>query len=105
MLCLTLSAMPCGSRWAPPCGSFRTSSTRPSFLSRSAVPPMASAAISFFSVLFHKMEAQLFGRKNEKVADRQQDQPVAHADGERAARAAFADDHAQHRRGQIRHFE
>ena len=65
MLCLRVSAIACGSRCAPPCGSFSTSSTRPSFFSRSAVPPIASAEISFFSVLFHRIEAQLSGEITE----------------------------------------
>jgi hypothetical protein len=65
---------------------------QPSFLrSRSAVPPMASAAISFLSVLFHRIEAQLFRRDHRIGAELQHHQPVAHADRERAARAALAD--------------
>jgi hypothetical protein len=52
-------------RCAPPTGSGSTSSTSLSLNSRSAVRFMASAATSFLSALFHRMDAQPSGEITE----------------------------------------
>ena len=79
-----------GSRCAPPSGSSITSSTRPSCLRRSAVRFRASAAASFLSCALPEDRRAAFRRDHRVGAVLEHQQPVAHADGERAARAALA---------------
>ena len=62
---LMLSAIACGSRCAPPTGSGNTSSTSLSLNSRSAVRFIASAATSFLSALFQRIDAQPSGEITE----------------------------------------
>jgi len=82
---------------------FSTSSTKPSFLSRSAVPPMASAAISFFSCSPQDGGTAFWG--NDRITLNCSMISRSQTPMQSPARSALTDHHAQHGRRQIRHLE
>src|ERR1051325_6385426 len=98
-----------GSEWAPPGGSGTISSITPRFRRSCAVIFRASAARSRWLASFHRIAAHPSGGITEYTEVSRLSTPsaraAARADGERAARAAFADHRGDDRRLQRRHLD